>query len=101
MPLDRCSGFLDQEAFLVFAEFALTLRVCSAVTDELGVDECRYRLGRVPVHFRIDQERNRQLEFSEQFGEPKNADTIAVVSPSVVKHVWLWSAGRKLGAQAF
>ena len=101
MPFDCRSGFFDQQAFLVFGEFALTLRISATVTDKLGIGESRDCFGRMPVHFRIDEQRDRHLQVAKQFGEPENPDTIAVVSPSVVEHVRLRSAGRKFGAQAF
>ena len=71
------------------------------MTDKLGIGESRDCFGCMPVHSELTSSETGTLQVAKQFGEPENPDTIAVVSPSVVEHVRLRSAGRKFGAQAF
>src|SRR5215831_12799841 len=100
MLLDRSCGFRDQRALVGFAQRALALGIAAAVADYFGVGESGDRLRGVPVNVRIDEQRNRQLQAGEQFGEAEDAGPVAVIAPSVIEHVWLRAAGGEFGAEA-
>src|SRR5262245_9642967 len=68
--------------------------------DDLGVLECRDRLRRVAIHFRVHQKRYRQFQFGKELREAKDADTVAVVAPRVVEDVGLRSARGELSAES-
>ena len=71
------------------------------MADDLGAGKGGDRLRRVRVHVGIDQQRHRQLQFGEQFGEAEHADAVAVVAPGVIEHVGLMRGGHQFGAEPF
>ena len=101
MLFDCRRRFGNQRKLFRFGQGALTLGICPAVPDDLGVVECGDCLRRVAIHFCIDQKRYRQFQIGKELRQAKDTDTIAVVAPGVVEDVGLRSARRQLRAQPF
>ncbi len=71
------------------------------MADDLGAGKGRDRLRRVLIHLRIHQQRHRQLQFGEHFGQTEHADAVAIVAPGVIEHVRRRTAGREFRAEPF